>query len=99
MAERRFSWTTLLARLERTLPADVGIARLQPTFDKDGEIALEMALVARNRERRRADDRGAVEGPRLRRRRAADGDRAEGAPAADPFQFHLSSRYAPEEPR
>ena len=42
VAERRFSWTGLLARLERTLPWDVGIIRLQPQFGKDGDVGLDM---------------------------------------------------------
>ena len=42
-AERRFSWTLLLARLEKTLPGDVGVVRLQPMFDKDGEVVARPA--------------------------------------------------------
>jgi Tfp pilus assembly protein PilN len=47
VAERRFSWTGLLARLERTLPADVRLTRLTPRFDDSGETYLDCALVGR----------------------------------------------------
>jgi len=50
LAERRFSWTTLLGRLERTLPPEVGLAHLQPQFDPSGDAWLELQLIARNRE-------------------------------------------------
>ncbi len=49
VAERRFSWTTLLARLERVLPAEVRVSRLTPRFD--GEIVhVSMALVGKDAE-------------------------------------------------
>ena len=47
VAERRFSWTGLLARLERTLPTDVRLTRLTPRFDESGETYLDCALVGR----------------------------------------------------
>lgn len=50
IGERRFSWTGLLARLERTLPADVRLARLTPKFDEAGETYLALGLVGRNPE-------------------------------------------------
>ena len=50
VAERRFSWTALLARLEKTLPPDVRLARLQPRFDSPTDIHLEINLVGRNPE-------------------------------------------------
>jgi Tfp pilus assembly protein PilN len=43
VAERRFSWTALLARLERTLPADVRVTRLTPRFEESGTY-LDCAL-------------------------------------------------------
>ena len=94
-AERRFSWTLLLARLEKTLPGDVGVVRLQPAFDKDGRVTLELQLVARNRDAvvptiaalSRDPAFGAVE---LRTESSPEGA------SVDPFLFQLSSRYAPE---
>jgi hypothetical protein len=47
VAERRFSWTSLLARLERTLPGDVRLARLTPRFGESGEVGLDVGLVGR----------------------------------------------------
>lgn len=99
VAERRFSWTTLLARLERTLPTDVGITRLQPTFGKDGGIVVELALVARNREPVVPTIVALSKDPFFGGVELQTETVAEGAPAADPFQFHLSSRYTPEAPR
>lgn len=98
VAERRFSWTTLLARLERTLPSEVGLAHLQPRFDADGEVWLEMQFYAKNRESvvktiaALAKD-PALEGVELRSESASE----PGSP--EPFQFSLGARYeAPERP-
>jgi hypothetical protein len=46
--ERRFSWTTLLARLERTLPPDVRLSRLTPHFGETGETTLSIALLGKD---------------------------------------------------
>ncbi len=98
VAERRFSWTTLLARLERTLPSEVGLAHLQPRFDGDGEVWLEMQFSAKNRESvvktiaALARD-PALEGVELRSETATD----PGSP--EPFQFSLGARYeVPQRP-
>ncbi len=48
--ERRFSWMTLLARLERVLPPEVRLSRLQPRFQEKGEILVDIALVGRGPE-------------------------------------------------
>ena len=45
--ERRFSWTQLLARLERTLPPEVRLARLIPRFEASDAVSLELAVVGR----------------------------------------------------
>ena len=47
VAERRFSWTGLLARLEKTLPSDVRVTRLAPHFDESGRVTLDFGLVAK----------------------------------------------------
>jgi hypothetical protein len=47
VAERRFSWTGLLGRLERSLPGDVRLARLTPKFGEGGEVGLDVGLVGR----------------------------------------------------
>jgi Tfp pilus assembly protein PilN len=48
--ERRFSWTGLLARLERTLPPEVRVTRLTPHFEASGETTLNIAMLGRNAE-------------------------------------------------
>jgi Tfp pilus assembly protein PilN len=45
--ERRFSWTALLARLERILPAEVRVARLTPHFETNG-VTLSLGLVGKD---------------------------------------------------
>jgi len=98
VAERRFSWTALLARLERTLPSDVGIAHLQPRFEKGNEITLDMQLIGRGRESvvptitALSRDR-AFSGVELKNETAPEGA------SAQPYQFQLTSRYEPEAPR
>jgi Tfp pilus assembly protein PilN len=50
--ERRVSWTALLGRLERVLPAEVRLSRLQPRFQgaDQGEILVDIALIGRSPE-------------------------------------------------
>lgn len=95
VAERRFSWTGLLARLERTLPSDVGISRLQPQFDKEGAVVLDLQLVGRSRDAvvptiAALTRDPAFTGVELRTETQPEGN------TADPFQFSVVSRYAPE---
>jgi hypothetical protein len=47
VAAHRFSWTGLLARLERVLPPEVRVTRLTPSFDESGDVALALSLVGR----------------------------------------------------
>ena len=49
VAERRFSWTTLLARLERTLPPEVRVTRLSPSF-KDSGVTLSVGFIGKDAE-------------------------------------------------
>jgi Tfp pilus assembly protein PilN len=48
--ERRFSWITLLGRLERVLPAEVRLSRLQPAFLESGEVVINIGLLGRGPE-------------------------------------------------
>ncbi len=48
LAERAFSWSELLDRLERVLPDDVRLQSVTPTFDKDGLVHLAMSCVAKS---------------------------------------------------
>ena len=43
LAERAFSWSELLDRLERVLPDDVRIRNIAPQFQKNGLVHLELA--------------------------------------------------------
>jgi Tfp pilus assembly protein PilN len=46
--ERRFSWLALLAKLERTLPSDVRLARLTPRFDSADSVSVDLAVLGRD---------------------------------------------------
>ena len=48
--ERAFSFSELLDELERTLPHDVRLLDLNPTFDEDGTIRLSLSCAARKRD-------------------------------------------------
>jgi Tfp pilus assembly protein PilN len=50
VAERRFSWTALLARLERTLPPEVRVTRITPRFDESGNVLLDCGLTGKSHE-------------------------------------------------
>jgi len=95
VAERRFAWTTLLARLERVLPSDVGLAHLQPRFEKDGEVSLEMQLYARKGDAVVATIAALSKDPAFGQVDLKSETAVEpGTP--NPFQFILSARYEPE---
>lgn len=94
VAERRFSWTGLLARLERTLPWDVGILRLQPLFGKDGDVALDLQLAGKSREAVVPTLAALAKDPAFGSIELRTESQPEGT-TAEPFQFLLSSRYNP----
>jgi hypothetical protein len=48
LAERAFSWSELLDRLERVTPEDVRIDSIAPSFDKTGIVRLSMQCTAKN---------------------------------------------------
>jgi Tfp pilus assembly protein PilN len=50
LAERAFSWSELLDRLERVLPADVRLQSVSPAFAKDGLVHLSMTYIAKTGE-------------------------------------------------
>ncbi len=47
LAERAFSWSELLDRLEQVLPNDVRIRGIAPSFSKSGMVHLELACETR----------------------------------------------------
>jgi Tfp pilus assembly protein PilN len=50
LAERAFSWSELLDRLEHVLPSDVRLQSVTPTFAKDGLVHLSMTCIAKTGE-------------------------------------------------
>lgn len=50
LAERAFSWSELLDRLEHVLPSDVRLQSVTPSFAKDGLVHLSMTCVAKTGE-------------------------------------------------
>lgn len=48
LAERAFSWSTLLDELESVLPDDVRLTSVGPRFDDDGSIHLSMQFKAKS---------------------------------------------------
>ncbi|HYM61124.1 MAG TPA: hypothetical protein VEZ11_09555 [Thermoanaerobaculia bacterium] len=48
LAERAFSWSELLDRLEKVLPDDVHIVSIAPSFDKTGQVHLSLVCEAKN---------------------------------------------------
>ena len=94
-AERKFSWTALLARLERTLPPDVGLVTLQPTFDLNGHSSLDMQLVTKRRDAIVRTIEALSKNPVFGHVELKSESQQEGAPTAEPIQFALSSRYDP----
>lgn len=47
LAQRAFSWSELLDRLEAVLPDDVRLRMISPTFDKNGLVHLQLACDAK----------------------------------------------------
>jgi Tfp pilus assembly protein PilN len=99
VAERRFSWTALLARLERTLPADVRATRLAPRFDEKGGVVLDCGLLGKSHDAvtrtivALAKD-PAFEGIELKSERAPDAGAGAGG-LGDGYEFDLIVRYRP----
>ena len=50
LAERAFSWSELLDRLEHVVPNDVRLESIQPTFGKEGFVHLTVIALGKNSE-------------------------------------------------
>jgi Tfp pilus assembly protein PilN len=48
LAERAFSWSELLDRLEHVLPDDVRLVSINPSFNKNGLVHLNLMCVGKN---------------------------------------------------
>jgi Tfp pilus assembly protein PilN len=97
VAERRFSWTGLLGRLERTLPSEVGLGRLQPRFGTTGETGLEMQLFARDKEAIVKTIAALSKDPAFGKVEVQSESQKE-AGGPEPIDFTLSAGYEPEPP-
>ena len=96
VAERRFSCSALLSRLEKTLPPDVRLAHLLPRFDNPAEVSVSLGLVGRGPESvvktiaALASDR-AFRDVELKMEASAERGVPEG------YSFELVLAYAPDE--
>ena len=50
LAERAFSWSELLDRLERVIPDDVRLVSISPSFNKNGLVHLSLTCVGKTGE-------------------------------------------------
>ena len=90
LAERAFSWSELLDRMERVLPDDVRIESISPSFAKDGLVHLVLNAVGKN-------DQAMIHTlDRLNRDpRFANAFPSSESKAADGYQFGISVDYHP----
>ena len=96
--ERRFSWIRLLARLERTLPPEVRLARLSPRFGSADEVGVDLAVVGRSPE---SVVRTVAALTRDRAFKTVDllSETSPQAGTPEGYSFQLSIRYTPEAAR
>jgi hypothetical protein len=95
VAERRFSWTALLARLEKVLPSDVRVIRLAPRFEESG-VLLDCALVGKSHDSVVQTITALAKDPLFEAvdlRSEQSPDAAAGAGLPDGYPFDLSVRY------
>lgn len=92
IAERAFSWSALLDRLEKVVPGDVRIVTLAPTIKPDSPVALSLTCIAKT-------DDGLVE---MIRALIADPHFTSPFPGSESLltdgqhQFTLHMNYAPD---
>jgi Tfp pilus assembly protein PilN len=87
--QRAFSWTALLASLEKVLPLGVRLVAIAPVV-KDGRVTVDVTAVARRFEDRHEMLRALDESPEFEDvflRTATDSDRGE--------EFNCTTRYLP----
>jgi Tfp pilus assembly protein PilN len=95
---RRFSWLALLARLERTLPTDVRLARLSPRFDSADSVFIDLAVLGRNPDSVVRTLAALSKDPAFR----AVELRSEASPekgVPEGYSFQIALRYVPEQAR
>lgn len=94
LAERAFSWSELLDRLEAVLPTDVRLSSVSPTFLPDGRVSLSLALESKS-------PNGMI---RTLERLIADKNFRDPFPAGEQstgegYSFTISSEYKPSTAR
>jgi Tfp pilus assembly protein PilN len=97
VSERQFSWMALLAQLERVLPAEVRLTRLQPSFQDPREIVVDIALVGRGPEsvvRTLAALARSTHFTAMELKSETRSDAADGAPEG--HSFVITTTYDPE---
>jgi hypothetical protein len=95
VAERRFSWTGLLARLEKVLPPDVRVIRLAPRFEESG-VLLDCGLVGKSHDSVVQTIAALSKDPLFEAvdlRSEQSPDAAAGAGIPEGYPFDLSVRY------
>ncbi len=94
LAERAFSWSELLDRLEAVLPTDVRLSSVSPTFQPDGRVSLTLQLESKS-------PNGMI---RTLERLIADPNFSDPFPSgeqatAEGFRFAISGEYKPSNAR
>jgi Tfp pilus assembly protein PilN len=96
--ERRFSWLALLARLERTLPPDIRLARLSPHFDSADSVSIDMAVLGRDQDSVVSAIAALSKDPAFKAVELhSESSPERGVPEG--YSFQIGLRYTPEETR
>lgn len=90
LAERAFSWSTLLDELESVVADDVRLVSVAPSFGENGEINLIMSFQAKNGDGMLTTIRRMQKDPQFRDPFPSVESQMEGG-----FQFQLSAKYLP----
>lgn len=97
---KAFSWTQVMADLEKIMPAQVQVASIKPTLTPEG--ALEFSLIVNTRRRdqaielvRRMEGSPRFVFPEIR----AERTQAQGAAGQSEYSAEISALYRPETPK
>lgn len=94
LAERAFSWSTLLDGLESVLPDDVRLTSVAPSFKEDGTIALSMQFKSKSSDGMLATINRMDADPHFRDPFPGNETSDEGG-----YSFNLTAEYIPTEPK
>jgi type IV pilus assembly protein PilN len=90
LAERAFSWSTLLDELESVVADDVRLVSVAPTFGENGEINLDMSFQAKTGDGMLSTIRRMQNDPQFRDPFPRVESQMEGG-----YQFQLTAKYLP----